>query len=102
MNSLPSLAHKLLHLRRRDGAALEEAFVDLARGEQPEHPMPLLILNAAAGELAEAGKVKKARNRRSGKVYLRATAPLDEKAHRRDLSRIVNSAEAGIPAFAAA
>ena len=102
VNSLPSLAHKLLHLLRRDGVAPEEAFVDLARGEQPEHPMPLLILKAAAGELAEAGKVKKARNRRSGKVYLRATAPLDEKAHRRDLSRIVNSAEAGIPAFAAA
>ncbi len=102
VNSLPSLAHKLLHLLRRDGAALEEAFVDLARSEQPEHPMPLLVLKAAATELAEAGKVKKVRHRRSGKVYLKATSPLDERAHRRDLSRIVNSAEAAIPAFATA
>ncbi len=102
VNSLPSLAHKLLHLLRRDGAAPEEAFVDLARAEQPEHPMPLLILRAAAGSLAEAGKVKKVRHRASGKVYLKATTPLDERAHRRDLSRIVESAEAAIPAFATA
>ncbi|QIN81140.1 hypothetical protein GBA65_22160 (plasmid) [Rubrobacter marinus] len=102
VNSLPSLAHKLLHLLRRDGAAPEEAFVDLARSESPEHPMPLLVLKAAASELAEAGKVKKARHRRSGKVYLKATSPLDGRAHRRDLSRIVNSAEAAIPAFATA
>lgn len=75
--SLPTLAHKILHLLARDGARTEASFVALAEAE--EMPVPEKAVREAVGALGEAGKIRKRRSKKTGRVYL---APLERMAER--------------------
>jgi hypothetical protein len=74
---LPTLAHKILHLLSRDGARTEASFVRLAEVE--EVPVPEKAVREAVGALGEAGKIRKRRSTKTGRVYL---APLERMAER--------------------
>lgn len=74
---LPTLAHKILHLLSRDGARTEASFVALAEAE--EAPVPEKAVREAVGALGEAGKIRKRRGTKTGRVYL---APLERMAER--------------------
>jgi len=94
----PELAHKLLHLLRRDGAGVtpEREFVSrhvrLAEGAAD----PEGAILAALRSLAEAGKVRRVRSRKSGEVFVAATEPLDETGYRRALNDLIRDARCGI------
>jgi hypothetical protein len=98
LQGLPTLAHGLLHLLRREvGAVREEEFVrrhaKLAGARAPE---PEATVRSALRELADAGKVRRLRNRATGEVFLAATEPLEEETFRRDLNRLIRQASRGI------
>jgi hypothetical protein len=95
--SLPTLAHKVLHLLRRDGRQPQERFVALASAQDPANDRPEELLEEAVRELGEAGKVRRMRSRKTGRVYLEATEGLDVSSYERDLSRIVRSERHRIP-----
>jgi hypothetical protein len=94
----PELAHKLLHLLRRDGAGVtpEREFVwrhvRLAEGSAD----PEVAIHAALRSLAEAGKGRRVRSRKSGEVFVAATEPLDETGYRRALNGLIREASTGI------
>jgi hypothetical protein len=93
ITSLPTLAHKVLHLPRRDGRRPPERFVALARAHDPGSGRPEEFLEEAVRQLGEAGKVRRMRSRKTGRVYLEATKGLDGPSYERDLGRIVRSEE---------
>jgi hypothetical protein len=97
VSSLPTLAHKVLHLLRRDGWQTQDRFVALARAENPENYHPEVLLEETVRDLGEAGKVRRMRSRKTGRIYLEATEELDAPAYERDLDRIVCSREHHIP-----
>ena len=94
----PELAHKLLHLLRHDGAGVipEREFVSrhvrLAEGAAD----PEGAILAALRSLAEAGKVRRVRSRKSGEVFVAATEPLDETGYRRALNGLIREERCGI------
>ena len=93
VSSLPTLAHKVLHLLRRDGRRPQERFVALARAHDPGSGRPEELLKEAVRQLGEVGKVRRMRSRKTGRVYLEATKGLDGPSYERDLGRIVRSEE---------
>jgi hypothetical protein len=93
VSSLPTLAHRVLHLLRRDGRQTQDRFVALARAEDPENDRPEELLEETVRDLGEAGKVRRMRSRRTGRIYLEAMEGLDVPAYERDLGRIVRSEE---------
>jgi len=97
VSSLPTLAHKVLHLLRRDGRRLQERFVTLVRAQHPANGRPEELLEEAVRELGEAGKVRRLKHRETGRIYLEATEGLDVPLYERDLGRIVRSEEHRIP-----
>jgi hypothetical protein len=94
----PELAHKLLHLLRRDcdGVTNERDFVSrhvrLADGAAD----PEGAILAALRSLAEAGKVRRVRSRKTGEVFVAATEPLDETGYRRALNGLIRDESCGI------
>ncbi len=98
LQQLPTLAHRLLHLlRREDGAVREREFIsrhtELAGVRAAE---PGAILVAALRELADAGKVRRLRSRETDEVFLAATESLDEGSFRRSLNVLIRNARFGI------
>ena len=87
----------MLHLLRRDGRQTQDRFVALARAENPENDSPEELLEETIRDLGEAGKVRRMRSRRTGRIYLEAMEELDVPAYERDLDRIVHSGEYHIP-----
>ena len=90
---LPTLAHKVLHLLRRDGRRPQERFVVLARAHDPGSSRPEELLEEAVRQLGEADKVRRMRSRKTGRIYLEATKGLDLPSYELDLGRIVRSQE---------
>ena len=97
VSSLPTLAHRVLHLLRRDGRQTQDRFVALARAENPENDRPEEPVEEIVRNLGEAGKVRRMRSRKTGRIYLEAMEELDVPAYERDLGRIVRSGEHRIP-----
>jgi hypothetical protein len=93
VSSLPTPAHRVLHLLRRDGLRTQDRFVALARAENPEDDRPEELLEETVRNLGEAGKVRRMRSRKTGRIYLEAMEGLDAPAYERDLGRIVRSEE---------
>jgi hypothetical protein len=98
LRRLPTLARKLLHLLRREGGAVHErGFVSRhARLAGPRTPEPETVLMATLLELADAGKVRRLRSRKTGEVFLAAAEPLDEGDFRRSLNGLIRDASFGI------
>jgi hypothetical protein len=98
LQGLPSLAHRLLHLLRREGGAIpEEGFVRRhARLAGTRAPDPEPALRSALRELADAGKVRRLRSRETGEVFVAATEPLDEARFQSSLNGLVRDAGRGI------
>jgi hypothetical protein len=92
----PELEHKLLHLLRRNGAAPEREFVSRRRDLANGAASPEADVLAALLALAEAGKVKRVRSRKTGQVFVAATEPLDETGFRRSLNGLIREASYGI------
>ena len=94
----PDLAHKLLHLLRRDGAsgALEYEFVSrhlmLAEGAAS----PEGAVRAALRSLAEAGKLRRVRSAKTRQIFLVPADPLDETGYRRSLNDLIRAASYGV------
>lgn len=95
--SLPTLAHKVLHLLRRDGRRTEERFLALAAADAAGREDPQALLGDAIRALGEAGKVWRLRSRATGRVYLEATEGLDEATFARSLRWVVRSGRYRIP-----
>ena len=98
LRQLPSLAHRLLHLLRREGGAIRErefvaryAKLAGARAAEPE-----AVLLATLRELFAAGKVRRLRSRKTGEVFVSATEPLDEASFRRGLNGLIRDPAFGI------
>jgi len=95
---LPSLTHRLLHLLRREGGAIRErefiARHAMLAGSGAADPEAVLL--AALRELADAGKVRRLRSRKTGEVFIAATEPLDEVRFRRGLNGLIRDAGFGI------
>ncbi|QIN78348.1 hypothetical protein GBA65_07245 [Rubrobacter marinus] len=98
LQGLPTPAHRLLHLLRREGGAVrEEEFLSRrARLAGPTAVNPEASLRAALSELAEAGKVRRLRSRRTSEVFLAATEGLDETSFRRSLNGLIRDERFGI------
>lgn len=98
LQRLPTLAHRLLHLLRRESRAVREReFVcrhaNLVGGSASE---PETVMKFALRELADSGKVRRLKRRRTGEVFLVATEPLDERTFRRTLNGIIRDPRFGI------
>jgi hypothetical protein len=98
LQQLPTLTHRLLHLLRREGGAIRELeFVarhaKLA-GERAAEPEAALL--AALHKLADAGKARRLRSRKTGEVFVAATEPLDERGFRRSLNGLIRDPGFGI------
>jgi hypothetical protein len=91
VSSLPTLAHRVLHLLRRDGRQTQDRFVALARAENPEDDRPEELLEETIRNLGEAGKVRRMRSRKTGRIYLEAMEGLDAPAYERNLGRIIRT-----------
>lgn len=98
LRRLPTLAHRLLYLLRREGCAVRErdfvfrhAKLVGARVLDPE-----VALKSVLRELAEAGKIRRLKSRRTGEVFLAATESLDKEAFRRSLNGLIRDARFGI------
>ena len=94
----PELEYKLLHLLRRDGAQPEAEFVSGRRGlaSDASSANPQAAVRGALRALAEAGKIKRVRSRKTGQVFVAATEPLDETGYRRSLNGLIREASYGI------
>jgi hypothetical protein len=94
----PDLAHKLLHLLRRDGAsgAFEHEFVSrhlmLAEGAAS----PEGAVRAALRSLAEAGKLRRVRSAKTRQIFLVPADPLDETGYRRTLNGLIRDERCGV------
>ena len=98
VQQLPTLAHRLLHLLRREGGAIREREFVSRRTRLVDARMaePEAILVAALRKLADAGKVRRLRSRKTGEVFLAAIEPLDGGGFRRNLNRLTRDARFGI------
>ncbi|MGI8910829.1 MAG: hypothetical protein ACR2JR_09805 [Rubrobacteraceae bacterium] len=96
LTSLPTLAHKMLHLLGRDGRAPRERFLALATAEAGGREDPWALLDGAIRNLGEAGKIRRLRSRTTGGIHLEATEEFDEAAFARSLRRIIRSGRHGI------
>ncbi len=92
----PELAHKLLHLLRRDGAQPEREFVSHRRDLAAHADSPEVAVRAALRTLAQAGKVRRIRSQKTGEVFLAATEPFDETGYRRSLNGLIRDRSYGI------
>lgn len=91
------LDRKLLHLLRRDGPKPEAEFLSRHRGLAGDTPGdPEDAVRGALRRLAEAGKARRVRNRKTGEVFVAATEPLDEPRHRRELNSLIRDGGYGI------
>lgn len=95
--SLPTLAHKMLHLLGRDGRDSRERFLALASAEAGGWEDPWALLDGAIRALGEAGKIRRLRSRTTGAIHLEATEEFDEAAFAGSLRRIIRSGRHGIP-----
>jgi hypothetical protein len=93
----PGLERKLLHLLRRDGPKLEAEFVARYRGlaDGASHDLEGAV-RGALRRLAEGGKARRVRSRRTGEVFVAATEPLDERDFRRGLNVLIRDGGFGI------
>ena len=94
----PELEHKLLHLLRPDGAGVthEREFVSRHVGLAEGSADPEVAILAALRSLAEAGKVRRVRSRKTGEAFVAATGPLDETGYRRALNGLIRDERCGI------
>jgi len=92
----PDLEHKLLHLLRRDGAQPETDFVSRHLKLAECSADPEAAVGAALRSLAEGGKVRRVRSRKSGEVFVAATESLDETGYRRALNGLIRDERCGI------
>lgn len=92
----PELAHKLLHLLRRDGAQPAREFVSHRRDLAAHADSPEVAVRAALRTLAQAGKVRRIRSQKTGEVFLAATEPFDETGYRRSLNGLIRDRSYGI------
>jgi hypothetical protein len=97
VSTLPTLTHRVLHLLRRDGRQAQERFITLACAEDPENDFPEKLLEETVRDLGEAGKVRRMRSRKTGRIYLEAMEGLDVPAYEREIGRIIHSGEHHIP-----
>ncbi|QIN84610.1 hypothetical protein GBA63_19625 [Rubrobacter tropicus] len=98
LRQLPSPTHRLLHLLRREGGAIREReFVSRhAKLAGARAALPEAALLAALRELADAGKMRRLRSRKSAEVFIAATEPLDEVRFRRGLNGLIRDERFGI------
>lgn len=98
LQQLPTLAHRLLHLlRREDGAVREREFVSRhAKLAGARTTGPEAALLSAMRELADAGKARRLRSRKTGEVFIAAIEPLDEARFRRGLNGLIRDPRFGI------
>jgi hypothetical protein len=98
LGRLPTLAHRLLHLLRREGGAVREReFVSRhAKLAGAGAPAPEAVLKKALRELAGAGKVRRLLSRKTGEVFVAAAEPLDEEGLRRSLNGLIRDGRFGI------
>jgi hypothetical protein len=93
--SLPTLSHKILHLLKRDGARTEASFVALAEAE--EYPLPEKAVREALTELAEAGKIRRVRSRKTGRQFLVPLERMGERELETLLIGVLADEKSGIP-----
>lgn len=93
--NLPTLSHKILHLLARDGARTEASFVALAEGE--ERPVPEKAVRQAVHELGQAGKIRKGRSRKTGRVFLAPLERMTERELETLLIGVMADPKSGIP-----
>ncbi len=95
---LPALAHRLLHLLRREGCAVRERdFISRhAKLVGAKVPDPEAALRCSLRELAKVGKIRRLRNRMTNEAFLAATEPLDGRAFRWSLNGLIRDARFGI------
>ncbi|CAN5289183.1 hypothetical protein BH24ACT19_BH24ACT19_08050 [soil metagenome] len=98
LGQLPTFAHRLLHLLRREGGAVHEREFVSRHAKLASAGTPALeaALKAALRELADAGKVRRLRSRGTGEVFLTAIEPLDEGSFRRSLNSLIRESALGI------
>jgi len=92
----PGLERKLLHLLRRDGPKPETEFLSCHRALAEGTTDPGDAARVALRRLAEAGKIRRVKSRKTGQVFLAATKPLDEARHRRSLGSLIRDERFGI------
>ena len=98
LQRLPTLAHRLLHLLRREGGVIREReFVSRhAKLAGAKTAVPEAALLVVLRELADAGKARRLRSRSTGEVFVAATEHLDEASFRRSLNGLVRDPRFGI------
>ena len=93
--SLPTLAHKILHLLRRDGVRTEASLLPLAKAE--EQPVPEALLKRTLQELGEAGKIRKRRERSTGRIVFDAFGKMPRRELETLLIGVMAELKNGIP-----
>lgn len=93
--NLPTLAHKILHLLRRDGFKTEASLLPLAKAE--DQPVPEALLKRTLQELGEAGKIRKMRERSTGRIVLDAFGKMPERKLETLLLGVMAEPKNGIP-----
>jgi hypothetical protein len=93
--NLPTLAHKILHLLRRDGDRTEASLLPLAKAE--EQPVPEAMLKRTLQELGEAGKIRKRRERSTGRIVFDAFGKMPERELETLLIGVMAESKNGIP-----
>ena len=93
--SLPTLAHKILHLLRRDGFRTEDSLLPLAKAE--DQPVPETLLKRTLQELGEAGKIRKRRERSTGRIVFDAFGKMPKRELETLLIGVMADPENGIP-----
>ena len=93
--SLPTLAHKILHLLRRDGVRTEASLLPLAKAE--EQPVPEALLKRTLQELGEAGKIRKRRERSTGRIVFDAFGKMPNRELETLLIGVMADPKNGIP-----
>ena len=93
--NLPTLAHKILHLLRRDGNRTEASFLPLAKAE--EQPVPESLLKRTLQELGEAGKIRKRRERSTGRIVFDAFGKMPSRELETLLIGVMAEPKNGIP-----
>ncbi len=93
--SLPTLAHKILHLLRRDGVRTEASLLPLAKAE--EQPVPEALLKRTLQELGEAGKIRKRRERSTGRIVFDAFGKMADRELETLLIGVMAEPKNGIP-----
>lgn len=98
LQKLPTLAHRLLHLLRREGRTVREREFVLRHSKLAGAKVfePEEVLRYALRKLADAGKIRRLKSRRTGEVFLVATETLDERTFRRTLNGLIRDPRFGI------